>query len=179
MPTTPVDSAWLGTSRHLALPSVEGGYSFPLLTLGHAEVIKGAAELRRDLVEHFGRNLQVEVGVAKLSGYVLKWSAGYGGDPQCPQELEARQTSWVFHRVPFVQLGVCLDHLRVLQQLVAEVIHHSGDGEDATEAFIQGRLRHDSSSRRSPCCPTAASGPQPLGSKAFDQARSPPVATLP
>ena len=75
MPTTPVDSPWLGPSGNLALPSVEGGYGFPLLTLGHAEVIKGAAELRRDLVEHFGRNLQVEVGVAKLSGHVLKWSA--------------------------------------------------------------------------------------------------------
>src|SRR6266508_5740298 len=89
-PTTPIDSFWLGTSRHLVLPSVEGGHGFPLLTLGHLEVIKGAAEFRGDLVEHIGWDLQVEVGVAKLSGHVLKWSARHRGDPQCPQELEAR-----------------------------------------------------------------------------------------
>jgi hypothetical protein len=45
--------------------------------------------------------------------------------------------------MPFVQLGVCLDHLGVFQELVAEVVHDGGDGEDATEAFVQGRLRHN------------------------------------
>jgi hypothetical protein len=33
--------------------------------------------------------------------------------------------------------------------LVAEVVHDSGDGKDATEALIQRRLRHTSSSQ--PC----------------------------
>src|SRR4029453_11087924 len=45
--------------------------------------------------------------------------------------------------MPFVQFGVGLDHLRVFQELVAEVVHDGGDGEDATEAFVQGRLRHN------------------------------------
>src|SRR5215211_2665622 len=83
------------------------------------------------------------MGVAELPGGVLKWSAGQRGDPQRPQELEARQPLWVFCRMPFVQLGICLNHPRVFQELVAEVVHDRGDGEDATEAFIQGRLRHN------------------------------------
>ena len=65
-PTTPIDGFWLGTSRHFVLPPVEGSQDFLLLTLGHAEVIKRAAKLRSDLVERFGWNLQVEMGVAQL-----------------------------------------------------------------------------------------------------------------
>src|SRR5215218_2566620 len=45
-PTTPIDGSWLGTSRDLLL-----------LTLGHAEAVKGAAKLGRDLVEYLGGNL--------------------------------------------------------------------------------------------------------------------------
>ena len=56
-PTAPIDRAWLGTSRHFVLPPVEGSQHFPLLTLGHAEVLKGAAKLGRDLVEHLRWNL--------------------------------------------------------------------------------------------------------------------------
>jgi hypothetical protein len=69
-------------------------------------VLKGAAKLRSDLVEHLGCNLQVEMGVAQLPGGVLKWSARQRGDPQRPQKLEARQPPWVLRRMPFVQLGV-------------------------------------------------------------------------
>ncbi len=89
-PTTPIDGSWLGTSRHFVLPSAEGGQDFPLLTPGYVEVIKGATKLRIDLVEHFGWNLQVEMGVAQLPGRVLKWPARQRGDPQRPQKLEAR-----------------------------------------------------------------------------------------
>ena len=64
IPTTPVDSVWVRTRRHLALPSVEGSQGFPFLTLGHVEVIEGATKLRRDLVEHVGWNLQVEMCIA-------------------------------------------------------------------------------------------------------------------
>src|SRR5215217_3935498 len=82
------------------------------------------------------------MGVAELSGGVLEWSTGQRGDPQRPQKLKARQPPWVFRRMPLVQLVVCLDHLGVLQELVAEVVHDGGDGEDATEAFIERRLGH-------------------------------------
>jgi hypothetical protein len=46
--------------------------------------------------------------------------------------------------MPHVQLGVGVDDLRVLQQPVAEAVDDGGDGEDATQAFIKSRLRHDS-----------------------------------
>ena len=61
-----------------------------LLTLGHVEVLKGAAKLGRDLVEHLGGNFQVEMGVTQLPGRVLKWPTRQRGDPQRPQKLEAR-----------------------------------------------------------------------------------------
>ena len=54
-------------------------------------MLKGAAKLGRDLVEHLGCNLQVEMGVTELSGRVVKWSARQRGDPQRPQKLKARQ----------------------------------------------------------------------------------------
>jgi hypothetical protein len=53
-------------------------------------VLKRPAKLRRDLVEHLRCNLQVEMGVAELSGGVVEWSARQRGDPQRPQKLEAR-----------------------------------------------------------------------------------------
>jgi hypothetical protein len=56
-PTAPIGGAWLGTSRHFVLPSVEGGQHFLLLTRRHVEVVKGAAKLCRDLVEYLGCNL--------------------------------------------------------------------------------------------------------------------------
>jgi hypothetical protein len=56
-PTAPIGGAWVGTSRHFVLPSVEGGQHFPLLMLRHAEVLKGAAKLGHDLVKHLGCNL--------------------------------------------------------------------------------------------------------------------------
>ena len=76
MPTTPIDRPRPGSGRHFLLPSAEGGQDFPLLTLGHIEVIEAAAKLRVDLVEHLGWDLQVEMGIAQLSGRVLKGSAG-------------------------------------------------------------------------------------------------------
>jgi hypothetical protein len=49
-----------------------------LLTLRQVEVIKPAAKLRSDLVEHFGCNLQVELGVAQPSAGMAKMD--------CPSE---------------------------------------------------------------------------------------------
>src|SRR2546421_10571284 len=45
--------------------------------------------------------------------------------------------------MPFVQLGVRLDDLWVLQQSVAEVVHDGGNGEDATQTFIKSWFCHD------------------------------------
>jgi hypothetical protein len=57
MPTPPVDGPGLRTSRHFALPAVEGGEDFALLAFGHLEVVKGAAKFRFDFVEHLGCDL--------------------------------------------------------------------------------------------------------------------------
>src|SRR6266566_1758671 len=45
--------------------------------------------------------------------------------------------------MPFVQLGVRLDDLWVLQESVAEVVHYGGNGEDATQTFIKSWFCHD------------------------------------
>src|SRR2546423_4603505 len=45
--------------------------------------------------------------------------------------------------MPFVQLGVRLDDLWVLQESVAEVVHDGGNGEDATQTFIKSWFCHD------------------------------------
>src|SRR5262249_25589618 len=45
--------------------------------------------------------------------------------------------------MPFVQFGVRLDDLGVLQESVAEIVADGGDGEDATQTFIQCWLCHD------------------------------------
>lgn len=53
-PGRAVVGALPGTSRHVGLLCVEGGQHFPFFALGHIEMIKAAAELRGNLVEHFG-----------------------------------------------------------------------------------------------------------------------------
>src|SRR5438105_938642 len=45
--------------------------------------------------------------------------------------------------MPFVQLGVRLDDLWVLEESVAEVVHYGGNGEDATQTFIKSWFCHD------------------------------------
>src|SRR4029450_7766100 len=84
MPPTPIDRVRIGTSDHLALPSIEGVQHFFPLRLWHLEVIKGAAEFGRDLIKHLRGDLQVEMRVAQLSGRVLEWSSRHRGDPQRP-----------------------------------------------------------------------------------------------
>ena len=96
------------------------------------EMIEGVAQFGGNLVEHRGRDLQVEVGVPQLPRRVLERAAGDVCDPQRPEELEAWQPSRVGLRVPLAQLGVRLDDRWVLQQPVAEAVHDSGDREDAT-----------------------------------------------
>src|SRR5687767_769621 len=86
------------------------------------------------------------MGLAEGFASILKRSACHRADPQCPQELEARQPRLVFLRVPFLQLGVCIDNLRILQKLVTEVIHYRRDGEIATESFVKAFLCHFSTS---------------------------------
>ncbi len=75
-------------------------------------------------------------------GCVFIRSARHGAHPQCPIELEAWQPLLVFLHMPFLQLGVCINNLRVFQKLVAEAIHHRGDGVDATEPFVKALLFH-------------------------------------
>src|SRR5919198_3067706 len=82
------------------------------------------------------------MGVAQLPGRVLKGSAGDRGDPERPQELEPWQTPFVALRVPLLQFGACIHDLRVLQELVAEVVHHRGNRIDAPEAFVERRFWH-------------------------------------
>jgi hypothetical protein len=82
--------------------------------------------------------------IAHLSAGVFEWPPRQRGEPQGSSPLEARQPRAVRHRMLLVQLGVCVDDLRVLQQPVAEVVYYGGDGEDAAKTFIKSRLGHDS-----------------------------------
>jgi len=135
MPPTPIDGPGLGAGRDFALPSCEGIQDFPFLTVGHFEVIMGEAELRGDFIEYGGRDLQVEMCIAKLSAGVLKWPTGQRGDPQGSQPLEPRQPARVRLHVPFVQLGVRLDDLGFLQKPVAEVSRNGVLGGYCLEAL--------------------------------------------
>src|SRR5690349_20180336 len=81
--------------------------------------------------------------IAQLSAGVLEWPPRYRGEPQGSEPLETRQPRMVGHRMPFVQLGVRGDDLRVLHYSFAEVVTDGGDGEDATQTFIQRWLCHD------------------------------------
>src|SRR5919201_720693 len=82
------------------------------------------------------------MGIAQLPGRVLKGSAGDGGDPERPQELEPWQTPFVALRVPLLQFGARIHNLRVLQKRVAEVVHYRGDSIDSSDAFIERRFGH-------------------------------------
>src|SRR5215469_3786442 len=64
-------------------------------------------------------------------------------EPPGPAPLQARHPGVVGHRVPLVQLRVCVDDLRILQQPVAEVVDHGGDVEDTAQTLIKSRLTHN------------------------------------
>src|SRR5207248_5278680 len=51
-PPAPIDSPRLRTSRDFTFLSSEASQHFYLLALGHLEIIKSAAQLRSDFVEH-------------------------------------------------------------------------------------------------------------------------------
>jgi hypothetical protein len=53
-----------GRIDHLVLPRDDGGQAFLLLGLRHVEVVERAVDLRADLVELFGRDVKVLVGLA-------------------------------------------------------------------------------------------------------------------
>src|SRR5439155_17128020 len=84
------------------------------------------------------------MGVAKGFARVLIRSARHRRDPQCAPELEPRQPRLVFLRMPFLELGVCIDDLRIFQKLVAEAVHHRCDCVDATDALVETTLSHAS-----------------------------------
>ncbi len=121
-----------GTSSHIWLLCVEGGKCFLLFALWHIEVIKGEGKLRRDLIEHFGWDVQIEMGFVKGFARVLIWSACHRGDPERPSELEPWQPRLLFLGVPFLEFWVCIDDFLIFQKLVAEAVHHRGDGVDST-----------------------------------------------
>jgi hypothetical protein len=53
-----------GRIDHLVLPRDDGGQEFLLLGFRHVEVVERAVDLRADLVELFGRDVKVLVGLA-------------------------------------------------------------------------------------------------------------------
>src|SRR5947209_15785658 len=63
-------------------------------------------------------------------------------DPECPHELQAGEPFEILS-VPFPQLGIlgALADDRILHDGVAEVIHHRGDSEDASQPFVETFLR--------------------------------------
>src|SRR6186997_2256465 len=81
--------------------------------------------------------------LAGMGRRVLLRSTCDVADPQRPHEFEARQAADVL-RVPLAQGRILrgLADERVLHDRITEVVHNSGDREDATEAVIQALLAH-------------------------------------
>src|SRR5215217_6596093 len=61
-----------------------------LLALGYLVVIEGAHDLRANLRELLGREVEVLVGIFQRQAGVFEWSAGERRDPERPHELETR-----------------------------------------------------------------------------------------
>ena len=126
----------------------EGFQDFVLLFFRHLEEVQRPSEFRRDLIEFRRGDIEVAMGLLKaerrstwLGGRELEGAARNFADPQRAHELEARQPSQVLG-VPFPQLRVLglLADDGVLNDGIAEVIHHRCDGEDAAQPLVQSFL---------------------------------------
>jgi hypothetical protein len=69
-------------------------------------MVERAGDLRSDLVELIGRDVEIFMGRPKLFAGLLKGSAGRLAEPECPHELQACQLARL---VPFPESGVFLE----------------------------------------------------------------------
>ena len=115
---------------------------------GHPDDVERAAQFGGHLVELLGGDVelamglfQTEDGAPGLGGHVLEWPAGHVAHPQGAHELQAGKPAQIL-RVPLTEGGVLrlLTDDRVLHDGVAEVVDDGGDGEDATEPFVEASL---------------------------------------
>jgi hypothetical protein len=60
-------------------------------------MVERAGDLRSDLVELIGRDVEIFMGRPKLFAGLLKGSAGRLAEPECPHELQACQLFDSFH----------------------------------------------------------------------------------
>jgi hypothetical protein len=115
----------------------EGCQDFALLLRGDLGEVQRSPEFGCDLIEFRGGDPEVSVGLLKaerrlagLGGRELEGTTRNVADPERPHELEAGEPFHVLG-VPFLQvrvLGLLADDW-ILDDGVAEVIHHRSDGE--------------------------------------------------
>src|SRR6266567_4071863 len=123
---------------HLGLPCNYGGQDFLLFALRHAEVVQCSGDLCSNLVELFGRDVELFMRFVHVLAGVLKWSAGRLAEPECPHEFKAWQLARL---VPFLQGWVHIE-FRILDDFVAEAVNDHGNGVDAPDPFVKTLLCH-------------------------------------
>src|SRR6266568_5785201 len=123
---------------HLGLPCDDGGQDFLLFALRYVEVVQCSGDLCSNLVELFGRDVEVFMRFVHVLAGVLKGSAGRLADPECPHEFKAWQLARL---VPFLQGRVHIE-FRILDDFVAEAVNDHADGVDAPDPFVKTLLCH-------------------------------------
>ena len=123
---------------HLGLPCDYGGQDFLLFALRHVEVVQCFGNLCSNLVELFGRDVEVFMRFVHVLAGVLKGSAGRLAEPERPHEFKAWQLARL---IPFLQGRVHIE-FRILDDFVAEAVNDHADGVDAPDPFVKTLLCH-------------------------------------
>src|ERR1700693_5122732 len=123
---------------YLGLPCNYGGQDFLLFALRHVEVVQCSGDLCSNLVELFGRDMEIFMRFVHVLAGVLKGSAGRLADPECPHEFKAWQLARL---VPFLQGRVHIEFW-ILDDFVAEAVNDHADGVDPPDPYVKTLLCH-------------------------------------